>query len=68
MTEEERNKKYLVVYEKWGNRAFGVIYKKIFPTLSYAEEFIKEKLKKKDVKNIRLFVCQEQNIDYLKKK
>lgn len=65
---EESDEIDLVVYKVTYCGEFSETYKKIFTKHSDAEEFIKILLNDEDVSDVRVFICQEQNIDYLKKK
>ena len=60
------NEIYLVLYKEKYCGEFSETYKKIFTIPLRAIEFIEILHKDNDVSDIRLFVCYEQDIDYLK--
>lgn len=57
---------YLVVYKELYCGEFTKLYKEVISTPLRVEEFIKTLLKDENVSDIRLYICHEQNIDYLK--
>lgn len=65
---KKSNEIYLVVYKEKYCGEFYETYKEIYTTLLDAEELIQTLRSDENVSDIRLFVCHEQNIDYLKKK